>query len=115
MIFPRYLTNVNEWKIMFDPYIVEVGTKCCFVFKVGVLSSNFPLVSFQEKSETAHETLLNYVKQELAKQSGPSTKDIKNKQNEEHKNLSFQVLIQSARYLLKKSISATLTAPFLHL
>ena len=48
-------------------------------------------MSFQEKSESAHETLLSLVNEELDRQSEPSMKEIKNKQNEEHKNLSFQV------------------------
>ena len=61
------------------------------LIQVGVLSLGYPLVSFQEKSESAHETLLSLVNEELDRQSEPTMKEIKNKQNEEHKNLSFQV------------------------
>ena len=59
-------------------------------WQVGVLSLKFPLVSFQEKSETAYETLLALVKEQIGS-SATLDKQTKNKQNEHAKNMSFTV------------------------
>ena len=60
------------------------------VFQVGVLSLRYPVVSFQEKSETAYDKLLEVV-QDLLKDDDGTTKDDKNKENEKTKNMSFTV------------------------
>jgi hypothetical protein len=52
-------------------------------------------VSFQEKSETAYSSLLALVKEKLDEGDSETAKDNKNKQNKEHKNLSFQVTFHS--------------------
>ena len=54
-----------------------------------MLSLKYPLVSFQEKSEMAYTKLVELVSAELNHE--PVTKQQKNKQNEETKNLSFSV------------------------
>lgn len=65
---------------------------CKFVsfFQVGVLSLRYPVVSFQEKSDTAYEKLLEIV-QGLLKNDPSMSKDDKNKENEKTKNMSFLV------------------------
>ena len=55
------------------------------------MSLRYPIVSFQEKSEMAYSNLLAMVKEKLSDGDTETVKDKKNKQNKEHKNLSFQV------------------------
>lgn len=62
-----------------------------YTFQVGVLSLRYPIVSFQEKSETAYSNLLALVKERLEGDDTEKEKERKNRQNNEHKNLSFQV------------------------
>ncbi|WAR27954.1 PATS1-like protein [Mya arenaria] len=71
--------------------------------EVGVLSLKYPLVSFQEKSDTAYENLLALVRQEIESQ-GP-TKEQKNAQNDETKNMSFTELFELAQRKLLRQLS----------
>ena len=59
------------------------------LFQIGVLSLSYPIVSFQEKSDTVYENLLKLVQENMS--TGETDKERKNKLNEQHKNLSFQV------------------------
>lgn len=55
-----------------------------------MLSLRYPVVSFQEKSDTAYEKLLETVKGQL-KDDPIMSKEDKNKENEKTKNMSFMV------------------------
>ena len=65
----------------------------CFIsFKVGLLSVYYPIVNFQEKTKNAKKKLLTLVRERLGEGEDAETlKAQKEKTNERHKNLSFQV------------------------
>ncbi|KAJ8304991.1 hypothetical protein KUTeg_018574 [Tegillarca granosa] len=62
--------------------------------KVGFLSLMYPIVNFQKKNKDAHENLLDYVKEYLAKDQGnkklEEKKKQKDKENEKINKQSFQ-------------------------
>ena len=61
-------------------------------FQVGLLSVHYPIVNFQEKTKNARKKLLKLVQDRLGEGEDPETsKAQKEKTNETHKNLSFQV------------------------
>ncbi|XP_041374603.1 uncharacterized protein LOC121387519 [Gigantopelta aegis] len=68
--------------------------------EIGVLSLNYPLLSFQEKFDTPSEKLYDMVKAVLSSvevKDSEKTKELKNKANEDQKNLSFQELYELAQ------------------
>ncbi|XP_053405100.1 uncharacterized protein LOC123566493 [Mercenaria mercenaria] len=97
----RYAANTLKLPII----LAVVGTGNNWrASEVGVLSLRYPIVSFQEKSETAYSTLLSMVKEKLSVDDPETEKDRKNKQNNEHKNLSFQELFELAQRKLLRQL-----------
>lgn len=70
-----------------------------FSSQVGVLSLKYPMVSFQEQSDTAYERLLTLV-QELLPSDSKLSKEEKNKENEKTKNMSFVVSMKEYTLVL---------------
>ncbi|KAH3812974.1 hypothetical protein DPMN_141417, partial [Dreissena polymorpha] len=96
----RYAANTLNLPII----LAVVGTGCRWrSTEVGVLSLKYPLVSFQEKSEMAYTKLVELVSAELNHE--PVTKQQKNKQNEETKNLSFSELFELAQRKLLRQLA----------
>lgn len=56
------------------------------------MSVNYPIVNFQEKTKNARKKLLKLVQERLdSGDDSKTSKAQKNKSNEDHKNLSYQV------------------------
>ncbi|KAL3867198.1 hypothetical protein ACJMK2_044420, partial [Sinanodonta woodiana] len=100
----RYASKVLELPIILA--VTGTGSKWR-ASEIGVLSLNYPIVNFQEKSDTAHERLLQLVREQLSShmEEEASLKEKKNKINEEQKNLSFQELYELAQRKLMRQIS----------
>ena len=70
-----------------------IDRKCLYcALQVGLLSVYYPIVNFQEKTKHAKSKLLKLVQDRLGEGDDAETlKAQKEKANERHKNLSFQV------------------------
>ncbi|KAL3867179.1 hypothetical protein ACJMK2_044417, partial [Sinanodonta woodiana] len=83
----RYASKVLELPIILA--VTGTGSKWR-ASEIGVLSLNYPIVNFQEKSDTAHERLLQLVREQLSSHMEEEASLKEKKINEEQKNLSFQ-------------------------
>ncbi|KAL4228297.1 hypothetical protein ACF0H5_013728 [Mactra antiquata] len=96
----RYAANTLKLPIILA--VVGTGSKWR-MSEVGVLSLRYPIVSFQEKSETAYSTLLSLIKDQMKNDETQKNKKIG--QNDEHKNMSFQELFELAQRKLLRQLS----------